>query len=199
MTSSTQWIWVWANSGRWRRTGEPGVLQSMGSQSQTQLSDWRITTQQIRLGWRAEGRGGRICHQNCPRDWEREREKGTEAGWWPGFLQGETDYITAYVFWNLKGASLPTWETGVSEVTEYMLKQSGVFFFPSPSVFPFFMGSLFQRIWVSEESLEIIRLNLLPHAEISFMMFTTDGHPLSCCFCYDLFSSVISFYRTPLR
>ena len=24
--------WVWANSRRWRRTGKPGVLQSMGSQ-----------------------------------------------------------------------------------------------------------------------------------------------------------------------
>ena len=24
--------WVWANSGRWWRTGKPGVLQSMGSQ-----------------------------------------------------------------------------------------------------------------------------------------------------------------------
>ena len=32
MTSPTQWIWVWANSGRWWRTGKPGVLQSVGSQ-----------------------------------------------------------------------------------------------------------------------------------------------------------------------
>ena len=31
--------WTWANSGRWRRTGKPGMLQSMGSQSQTGLSD----------------------------------------------------------------------------------------------------------------------------------------------------------------
>ena len=29
---STQWTWIWANSGRWWRTGEPGVLQSMGWQ-----------------------------------------------------------------------------------------------------------------------------------------------------------------------
>ena len=40
MASSTQWTWVWANSGRWRRTGKPGMLQSMGSQSQTWLSNW---------------------------------------------------------------------------------------------------------------------------------------------------------------
>ena len=31
MTSSTQWTWVWANSGR-QWAGKPGVLQSMGSQ-----------------------------------------------------------------------------------------------------------------------------------------------------------------------
>ena len=27
-----QWAWTWANSGRWWRTGKPGMLQSMGSQ-----------------------------------------------------------------------------------------------------------------------------------------------------------------------
>ena len=27
-----QWTWIWANSGRQWKTGEPGVLQSMGSQ-----------------------------------------------------------------------------------------------------------------------------------------------------------------------
>ena len=32
MASLTQWTWVWANSGRWWRTGKPGVLQFMGSQ-----------------------------------------------------------------------------------------------------------------------------------------------------------------------
>ena len=29
---STQWTWIWASSGSWWWTGEPGVLQSMGSQ-----------------------------------------------------------------------------------------------------------------------------------------------------------------------
>ena len=38
MASLTQWTWVWVSSGRWWRTGRPGVLQSMGSQSQTQQS-----------------------------------------------------------------------------------------------------------------------------------------------------------------
>ena len=32
MASLTQRTWVWASSGRWWRTGKPGVLQSMGSQ-----------------------------------------------------------------------------------------------------------------------------------------------------------------------
>ena len=32
MASLTQWTWVWASSGRWWRTGKPGMLKSMGSQ-----------------------------------------------------------------------------------------------------------------------------------------------------------------------
>ena len=32
MVSLTQQTWVWANSGRWWRTGKPGMLQSVGSQ-----------------------------------------------------------------------------------------------------------------------------------------------------------------------
>ena len=40
MASLTQWTWVWASSGSWWWTGKPDVLQFMGSQSQTQLSDW---------------------------------------------------------------------------------------------------------------------------------------------------------------
>ena len=36
----TQWMWVWVSSGIWWWTGMPGALQSIGSQSQTTLSDW---------------------------------------------------------------------------------------------------------------------------------------------------------------
>ena len=32
MAPLTQWTWVWANSGRWWRTGKPGMLQFMGLQ-----------------------------------------------------------------------------------------------------------------------------------------------------------------------
>ena len=44
MASPTPWTWVWASSGRWWRTGKPGVLRSMGSQSLAQLSEWMTTT-----------------------------------------------------------------------------------------------------------------------------------------------------------
>ena len=32
MTSLTQWTWIWARSRRWWRTGNPSMLQAMGSQ-----------------------------------------------------------------------------------------------------------------------------------------------------------------------
>ena len=44
MTSLTQWTWVWASSGRWWRTGKPGVLQSTGSQRVRY--DWATEQQQ---------------------------------------------------------------------------------------------------------------------------------------------------------
>ena len=40
VASPTRWTWVWASSGSWWWTGKPIVLQSMGSQSWTRLSDW---------------------------------------------------------------------------------------------------------------------------------------------------------------
>ena len=39
MASLSRWERVWASSRSWWWTGEPGMLQSMGSQSQTQLSN----------------------------------------------------------------------------------------------------------------------------------------------------------------
>ena len=47
MASQTHWIWVWVSSGRWWRTGKPGVLQSMGSQRVRH--DWVIEQQQLSL------------------------------------------------------------------------------------------------------------------------------------------------------
>ena len=45
MASLTQWIWVWTSSGRWWRTGTPGVLQSMGLQRVRH--DWVTEQQQL--------------------------------------------------------------------------------------------------------------------------------------------------------
>ena len=52
-SSPTQWTWVWVNSGSWRWTGRPGMLQSMGSQSLTWLSDWTELkwTDMYTYGW----------------------------------------------------------------------------------------------------------------------------------------------------
>ena len=44
MASLTQWIWVWASSRRWWRTGWPGVLQSTGLQRV--WHDWGTEQQQ---------------------------------------------------------------------------------------------------------------------------------------------------------
>ena len=40
MASLTRRTWVWVSSSSWWWTGKPSVLQSMGRQSQTWLSDW---------------------------------------------------------------------------------------------------------------------------------------------------------------
>ena len=45
MTSPTWWTWLWVNSGSWWWTGRPGVLQSVGSQSQAWVSDWLNLTE----------------------------------------------------------------------------------------------------------------------------------------------------------
>ena len=44
MASPTQWTWVWADFGRWWRTGKPGMLQSMGLQRVGQ--NWATEQQQ---------------------------------------------------------------------------------------------------------------------------------------------------------
>ena len=46
MASPTQWTWVWANSRRQWRTGRPGVLQCMGSQT---VSYYWVNEQQMLL------------------------------------------------------------------------------------------------------------------------------------------------------
>ena len=42
IASPTQWTWVWVNSRSWWWTGRPGMLQSMGLQSQTWLNQTEL-------------------------------------------------------------------------------------------------------------------------------------------------------------
>ena len=56
VAASTQWTWVWANCGRWWRTGKPGVLQSMDSQRVGH--NW-VTEQQQQRVWAQQP--GKTC------------------------------------------------------------------------------------------------------------------------------------------
>ena len=49
MASPIQWTWIWANSWRWWRTEEPGMLQSMGSQRVGH--DWASKQQPLKYVW----------------------------------------------------------------------------------------------------------------------------------------------------
>ena len=48
MASLTQWLWIWASSGRWWRTEKPGMLQSMGSQT---VRHYLSNEQQNKVKW----------------------------------------------------------------------------------------------------------------------------------------------------
>ena len=65
MASPTRWTWVWVNSGSWWWIGRPGVLQTMGSQSQTPLSNW---TDWLTFWWQ---RSSHFTNQPC-----------LTPGWW---------------------------------------------------------------------------------------------------------------------
>ena len=77
MASPTQWTWVWINSGSWWWTGRPGMLQSMGLQSQTLMSDWtelraftieppEICQLQFRFSYPSIGFHGGFCSEISP-------------------------------------------------------------------------------------------------------------------------------------
>ena len=62
MASPNWWTWVWASSGSWWWTGRPGVLQSMGSQSQTWLSNWTELSVMARGESRESASISNFCH-----------------------------------------------------------------------------------------------------------------------------------------
>ena len=49
IVSSTQWTWIWANSGRQWKTGKPGMLQFM--ESQRVRHDWATELILILINW----------------------------------------------------------------------------------------------------------------------------------------------------
>ena len=57
VASSTQCTWVWGSSGRWWRTGKPGMLQSMGS---TKKWTWLINWTHLSWIWQM----GIVCGWN---------------------------------------------------------------------------------------------------------------------------------------
>ena len=73
MASPTQWTWVWVGSGIWWWTGKPRVVQSIESQSRTQLSDWTELNK-----WRNSGSvtakyslTGQVWNQGLRVSWDR--------------------------------------------------------------------------------------------------------------------------------
>ena len=62
MPAQTQWTWVWASSGRWWRTGKPGMLQSTGSQRVRH--DW-----EIELNWTEMGLSRETLHAQVTKSW----------------------------------------------------------------------------------------------------------------------------------
>ena len=64
IASTTQWTWVWASSGRWWRTGKPGMLQSMGSQRVKHDLVTEQTVQElkhVRKEWEVEAQNLVLC------------------------------------------------------------------------------------------------------------------------------------------
>ena len=58
IASLPQWTWVWASSRRRWRTGKPGMLQSMGLQSWTWLSDWTTSSKEGEREFETSGSWG---------------------------------------------------------------------------------------------------------------------------------------------
>ena len=74
MASPMQWTQTGANFWRWWGAGRPGVLQSVGSMSQTQLGDWTTITSRFintgsiintgKLVKNTRGQARRLCPEN---------------------------------------------------------------------------------------------------------------------------------------
>ena len=78
MASPTRWIWLWASSGRWWWTGNPGVLQSMGSKK-----SWACHSRWTTSTW--------LVPPWCPHSFLSQHYRfSTQWYFNPGILLGET-------------------------------------------------------------------------------------------------------------
>ena len=82
MAPLTQWTWIWANSRRWWRTGEPKVLQFLGSQ--TDRHNWgtkhhlrvnETTNENHRTAQRTL-----LCALCWPKTGRKSKKEGTREG-----------------------------------------------------------------------------------------------------------------------
>ena len=66
MASPTRWTWVWVNSGSWWRTGKPGVLWSV--QSESDMIEWLNWTDFHDLFWKLGYIHAQIINQSILKD-----------------------------------------------------------------------------------------------------------------------------------
>ena len=59
MAPPTRWTWIWTSSRSWWWMGKPGVLQSMGLQSWTWLSNWTELIEHLSPS------GSNFCEGRC--------------------------------------------------------------------------------------------------------------------------------------
>ena len=126
MASPTQWTWVWASSsGRWWRMGQPGVLQSMGSQRVRH--DWEIEQWWIcdayRIFWfdywtfvflpTWEASLVMLVVKNSPARAGDTRDVGPVSGWGRTPLRGndEQKSLSGYSPWGHKESDTTEWLT----------------------------------------------------------------------------------------
>ena len=101
MASLTQWIWVWESSRSWRRTGKPGVLQSMVSLRVRPESDW--------IDWESGSRWafGTVAHLPIYLLWTSWLQpKLQEGGQLICQVPSETRHKNTTV-WNVDSSELP--------------------------------------------------------------------------------------------
>ena len=73
MASLTWWTWVWASSGSWWWTGKPGMLQSMGLQSQIWLRNWTDWTEYYHYLYMGQLAFNKNDNINCSQELEHSK------------------------------------------------------------------------------------------------------------------------------